>query len=194
MDKKSIRAKIKEKKAMLSQEEIQLLSLKIAEKFFELSEYKNADTVFVYMSYNQEVETGPIMSRAFADGKRIALPRVKAEDGNGRKLTLNEQTMEFVFIDENTVFIENGGIKEPTDGPVADCGALVIVPGLAFGKDSNRIGYGGGFYDRYFASHKDKQFIKAALCYEFQVYDELPSDEHDEKVDVLITPENTIYL
>ena len=112
MDKKSIRAKIKEKKAMLSQEEIQLLSLKIAEKLFELFEYKNADTVFVYMSYNQEVETDPIISRAFADGKRIALPRVKAEDGNGRKLTLNEQTMEFVFIDENTVFIENGGILE----------------------------------------------------------------------------------
>lgn len=186
MDKKSIRTKIKELKSLLSGEEIQKRSRIMAENLFELPEYKEAGNVFVYLSFNQEVDTEPVIRKALADGKKVAVPRVIPEDEYGRKLPLNEQTMEFIYIDENTAYTEHGGIREPVSGDVADSDALVIVPGLAFGKDLNRIGYGGGFYDRYFAEHEDRTFMKTALCYDFQVFDSLPSDAHDAKVDILI--------
>ena len=87
------------------------------------------------------------------------------------------------------------GIPEPKDslleaGPhriASENSMLVLMPGLAFDDKLNRVGYGGGYYDRYLASHPDTEFIKVALCYEFQVLDEVPHTDLDMPVDILIT-------
>lgn len=186
MTKSEIRKLITERKKRLTMEEITERSNVLAGKLFELDEYKNADTVFVYISFNQEVRTAPIIERALNDGKRVAAPRIISCDPFGIKLPLSVQYMEFVYLDENTVWREYKGIREPADGAVADEDALVIVPGLAFGRDLNRIGYGGGFYDRYFAC-SERELFKVALCYGFQVFDSLEVDGHDVKIDKLIS-------
>ena len=182
-----------ELKSRLSREEIAGISLRLAERLFKLPEYDNADTIFTYLSFNQEVRTAPLIERALKDGKKVAVPRIEQLDENGRKLPLFEQKMDFVYVDENTVYGMKMGIREPLNGIIADCDALVIMPGLAFGRDMNRIGTGGGFYDRYFADHPDREYIKVALCYDFQVFDTLPSEEHDIRIDILITPESVQY-
>ena len=179
-DKKEIRALIKQKKAELTAEEIERRSYVLAARLFDRIEYKEADTIYIYLSYNQEVMTEPIIERAFSDGKRVAVPKTIMRQ------SLSENYMEFIYINDETVFEVKKGIQEPVDGEIADTDALVIVPGLAFGKDMNRIGYGGGFYDKYFSAHKERKFFKVALCYDFQVFDTLDVEEHDEKIDVLI--------
>ncbi|MBQ1895642.1 MAG: 5-formyltetrahydrofolate cyclo-ligase, partial [Clostridia bacterium] len=74
------------------------------------------------------------------------------------------------------------------DGPPAVYGkVLMLMPGLAFDEHGNRIGYGGGYYDRYLERNRDKEYTKVALAYPFQVFDEIPADPHDEKVDAVIT-------
>ena len=159
--------------------EIERRSYLLASALFETEEYKNIDTLYVYLSYNQEVMTEPIIERALADGKRVAVPKTFSAG-------TADKWMEFIYITDETEYEIKKGIQEPVDGETADADALVIVPGLAFGRDMNRIGYGGGFYDRYFASHKDRNFSKVALCYDFQVFDTIDAEEHDEKIDVLI--------
>ena len=69
--------------------------------------------------------------------------------------------------------------------------ALMIMPGLAFDRTGNRLGHGRGYYDIYLASHRGAEIKKAALCYDFQLTDEIPHEVWDERADIIITPNET---
>ena len=113
--------------------------------------------------------------QAIRDGKRVAVPKVIGDE------------MVFIYI-EDLSGIEDGycGIPEPVeDGPVAeDPTALVLMPGLAFDPQGHRIGYGGGFYDRFLAS--EPQHPTLALCYDFQMLPHLETEPHDIPVDTVL--------
>ncbi|MDL2311041.1 5-formyltetrahydrofolate cyclo-ligase, partial [Peptostreptococcaceae bacterium OttesenSCG-928-C18] len=79
-------------------------------------------------------------------------------------------------------------LRTPVDNDIID---LVITPGVAFTKDKYRMGYGGGFYDRFFANLK-KPPLKIALAYDFQIVDELPSEDYDIPVNIIITENQVI--
>lgn len=175
MDKKSLRREIREKKLAMATEEIEQASLRLAERLFETPEYKNALSIYGYLSYNQEVRTEPILRRALRDGKRVAVPKVFGDE------------MRFLWMDDLTQVAPGYyDIPEPiADGPVADDDmALILMPGLAFDPAGHRLGYGGGFYDRYLASHHDHKLV--ALCYDFQMFDHLDTEAHDIPVDLVI--------
>ena len=116
-----------------------------------------------------------MLQQALKDGKRVAVPKVYGEE------------MRFIYITDLSR-VEKGyaGIPEPIDdGPVAeDPTALVLMPGLAFDKDGHRIGYGGGFYDRFLAQEKDHPTL--ALCYAFQMLDTLETESFDVPVDCVL--------
>ena len=130
--------------------EIDQCSAELAEKFFALEEYKKAAAIYGYLPYNQEVRTVPMLERAIREGKRVAVPKVYGEE------------MKFIYLDDLSR-VEKGyaGIHEPIDdGPVADDPtALVLMPGLAFDPEGHRIGYGGGFYDRFLAAEPEHPFV-----------------------------------
>ena len=98
--------------------------------------------------------------------------------------------MRFIYMDDLSQ-VEKGyaGIPEPvSDEPVAnDTTALVLMPGLAFDSSGHRIGYGGGFYDRFFAS--EPEHFVLALCFDFQIVDSLPVEPHDRLIDAVLTEE-----
>ncbi len=168
MNKTEIREYIRRKKREMSEEEIQRRSALLAEKLFESDVYKNAGTVYGYVSYNQEVRTLPILERALRDGKRVAVPKVFGDK------------MKFICItDLGSLEKGYGGILEPTaDGPIGDDkDALVLMPGLAFDRAGHRIGYGGGFYDKFLAEEPGHPTV--ALCYDFQVFERIETEEHD---------------
>lgn len=192
MTKQEIRSEISYKKSLLTRKEIDERSLILADKFCALDEYKNTKCIFAYVSYNQEVNTKYIIEKAWADGKRVAVPKTLA---SGNTLNKNGKVipdyMEFIYIDSFDE-LEDGyvGIKEPCfdEKKVAqEKDVLILMPGLAFDKEGNRIGYGGGFYDKYLSSHYDMKFTKVALCFEFQFFDSIPIDPHDEKMDFVLT-------
>ena len=175
MDKKQLRREISARKKAMTPAEIEQCSAELAEKLFVLPAYQEATAMYAYFSYNQEVRTLPILRRAMADGKRVAVPKVYGDE------------MRFLWL-EDLAAVAPGccGIPEPVaDGPVADDPtALVLMPGLAFDRTGNRMGYGGGFYDKYLAAHPNHPTV--ALCYGFQVVDHLDCEAHDIPVDKIL--------
>lgn len=175
MDKKALRKEIREKKRAMSQEEIRSRSEKLGELFLSSEAYQNAKTVYGYLPYNQEVRTVPMLEQALRDGKKVAVPKIYGD------------TMKFLYLDDLSQVEKNSmGIPEPVaDTPVAeDKTALVLMPGVAFTKKGDRIGYGGGFYDRFLAEEPDHPTL--ALCYDFQIVDHLPTEEFDIPVDTVL--------
>ena len=172
MDKKELRRQIREQKRAMTEEQIVTAGARLGELFLNCPEYKAAKTIYGYLPYNQEVRTVPMLEQAMKDGKRVAVPKCYGDQ------------MRFIYLDDLSQ-VESGyaGIPEPiADEPVAeDKTALVLMPGLAFTEDGNRMGYGGGFYDKFLAAEPDHPTV--ALCYDFQMVDYIPTDDYDIPVD-----------
>ena len=175
MDKKELRRKIREQKRAMTEEQIVTASARLGELFLACDQYKNAKTIYGYLPYNQEVRTVPMLEQAMKDGKRVAVPKCYGEE------------MRFIYMDDLSK-VEKGyaNIPEPiADGPVAeDKTALVLMPGMAFTTDGKRMGYGGGFYDKFLAAEPNHPTV--ALCYEFQMVEDLPTEEYDIPVDCVL--------
>ena len=175
MDKKALRATIRQRKRAMSEQEIVTKSQKLYELLMETDLYKNAKTFYGYMPYNQEVRTVPMLEQALRDGKRVAIPKCYGSE------------MKFIYLDDLTK-VEKGyaNIPEPIeDGPIADDPtALVLMPGMAFDPQGHRIGYGGGFYDKFLAAEPDHPTL--ALCYDFQMMPHLETEEYDIPVDCVL--------
>jgi len=175
MDKTALRREIRDKKRAMTQQQITDASARLVELFVSTEFYRDAKTLYGYLPYNQEVRTIPILERAWADGKRVAVPKVYGDE------------MRFIYITDLTQ-VEKGysGIPEPiADEPVADDPtALVLMPGLAFDRAGHRIGYGGGFYDKFLAAEPNHPTV--ALCYEFQMQESLETEEFDVPVDCVL--------
>lgn len=175
MNKQELRRAIRERKRAMTEEEIVERSNALAEKFYNSPVYQAASTIYGYLPYNQEVRTVPMLQRALDEGKRVAVPKVYGEE------------MRFIYLEDLTQVSKGyAGIPEPiADAPVAeDQRALVLMPGLAFDPQGHRIGYGGGFYDRFLAQEPHHPTL--ALCYEFQMQAHLDTEEFDIPVDTVL--------
>lgn len=175
MNKSELRKYVREKKRAMTAEQIAQKSQELAQLFYTTEAYRNAKTIYGYLPYNQEVRTVPMLQRALEDGKQVAVPKVFGDE------------MRFIYLtDLSAVAPGYAGIPEPVaDGPVAeDPHALVLMPGLAFDRQGHRIGYGGGFYDQFLA--KEPEHPTLALCYDFQLFETLQTEEHDIPVDVVL--------
>ncbi len=176
MNKKEMRTYIRTKKRAMTETQIVSASRRLGEKFREHPLYQNAKTIYGYLPYNQEVRTVEILEQAILDGKKVAVPKVCGDH------------MKFLSIDDFHTQVGPGyaGIPEPLfDEPVAnDPTALVLMPGLAFDAQGHRIGYGGGFYDRFLAEEPDHPTL--ALCYGFQMVEHLETEAFDIPVDAVL--------
>ncbi len=175
MDKVTLRKHIKERKRAMTEEQIVSASERLGALFIQSEAYQNAKTIYGYLPYNQEVRTVPMLQRALEDGKQVAVPKCYGEE------------MRFIYLTDLSQ-VEKGycGIPEPiADGPVAeDPTALVLMPGLAFDRQGHRIGYGGGFYDKFLAVEPEHPTL--ALCYAFQMVDHMETEEFDIPVDTVL--------
>ena len=175
MDKKALRAQIRALKRAMTEEQIVTKSDRLGELFAQSELYKNAKTIYGYLPYNQEVRTVAMLEQAIRDGKKVAVPKCYGD------------TMKFIYMDDLSK-VESGyaGIPEPVaDEPVADDKtALVLMPGMAFTSNGDRMGYGGGFYDKFLAAEPDHPTL--ALCYDFQMVESLPTEEYDIPVDCVL--------
>lgn len=175
MDKTTLRMQIRQKKRAMTPEEIESSSQRLKDLFLQSALYRQAKTIYGYLPYNQEVRTVPMLEQALADGKRVAVPKIYADE------------MKFIYLTDLSK-VEKGysGIPEPIDdGPLGDDPfALVLMPGLAFDQNGHRIGYGGGFYDKFLA--QEPYHPTLALCYAFQMVTDLPTEDFDVPVDLVL--------
>ena len=175
MDKAELRRSIRARKRAMTEEEIEARSARLGQLFAQSEAYKAAKAIYGYLPYNQEVRTVPMLEQALRDGKKVAVPKVYGEE------------MKFLYLDDLTKVAKGyAGIPEPiADEPVADDKtALVLMPGLAFDPEGHRIGYGGGYYDKFLAAEPNHPTL--ALCYEFQMLPKLDTEEHDIPVDTVL--------
>ena len=175
MDKQALRKEIREKKRAMTEQQIVSASERLGQLFLASEAYHQAKTIYGYLPYNQEVRTVPMLQQALLDGKKVAVPKCYGDE------------MRFIYLDDLSK-VEKGycGIPEPiADGPIADDKtALVLMPGLAFDPQGHRMGYGGGFYDKFLEKEPDHPTL--ALCYDFQMLDHLETEPHDIPVDTVL--------
>lgn len=161
----------------------------IKDKFFESSFYKESENIFIYISYDSEINTKYIITRAIKEGKKIYVPRTE----------FSTKLMNAVIIENFDNLVESRyGILEPKkDEPFIDPNDLdlIVVPGVAFDKNGGRVGYGAGYYDRYFKrinNENKSKIVKLALAYDFQLMDKVPTDEEDVLIDAVMTEKQFI--
>lgn len=162
--------------------ELSQRSARAAERLLALPEFAGAGVVMLFISFGSEIVTLDLVRRALALGKRVAAPRTRLE---GRELIPGE-----IADPERDLTPGLWGIPEP--GPECPTVApeeleAVIVPAAAWSEDGHRLGYGGGYYDRFLRRAPEAHWIGLGL--EVQVVPEVPHQEHDLPVDVLVTDE-----
>ncbi|WP_303721411.1 5-formyltetrahydrofolate cyclo-ligase [Malonomonas rubra] len=153
------------------------LSLRIQQRLVAAECFCSAETLALYSPINNEVHTDNLLAIARSQGKKVCYPRV-AGDG-----------LQFVAI-ESLAELQPGafGVAEPIGDQQLDAQMidLLVVPGVAFDQDGFRLGYGKGFYDREL-SRMAQSTVSVGLCYEFQLCDSLPIEEHDQQLDYVVT-------
>lgn len=199
MDKKELRKIKMHERDSLSRNETQALSDIITEKILSLKEYNETDTILTYVSCRSEVMTDSLILAALKAGKKVGVPKVEGD------------IMNFYYIN-GLDDLEAGyfGVREPKQHIISDTslssgnrtadplvsdpsGCLMIVPGLAFDTELNRIGYGKGFYDKYFLAHKDKSFVKCGIAFDIQLCKKIEADRYDQPLDMLVTDTSVMY-
>lgn len=183
--KKALRKSIQKCRDSLSNESKQKRSAVIIQKFLGLRQYNSSTNILAYFPFRSEIDICTIIEKALGQGKRIVFPKV------------NKEKLDLYYIKSLSRGLEPGryDIMEPIP---SECEKalpleidLVVVPGVGFDPGMNRLGYGGGFYDR-LLREIPPQAPRIALAFDLQVMDHIPVSEHDLKIDVLIT-ESCIY-
>ena len=155
-------------------------------------------TIFLFLSTDHEIDTQSLLEAALKDGKKVFAPKVSFEPKNAEKLVFYGVTSPLgpwekgaFGIREPAVSRQCAGDGGPTAAPVTpgDFPALIVVPGLAFDRNGNRLGKGGGYYDRFFGEldTKGNNYTALGLCMDFQVVGSVPAGEKDKKMGWVIT-------
>ena len=165
----------------------------ITDRYLELDSYKVAGIIFVYSAMAKEILTQGIIHTALNDGKKVALPKIRTGVKAGAE-------MDFVFINKDTEY-KSGvyGILEPVSGEFISVNNVndnieMLIPGLCFDIKGRRIGYGGGYYDRYLTKYPKDKFHITALAYEYQIFESLPFDKNDKPVNLIVTENRRIEI
>ncbi len=183
LNKSQIRKKFIHLRNSLSREEIEYKSQIIQKRLLRSNEFKKISSIGLYFPIGSEVRTDLIMRESKTQLKDIAFPKILKEN--------------IVFVkykcDGKDEFIRGKyGIMEPASLEEIDI-QLVVIPGISFDRSGNRIGYGKGYYDKFLQNHRI--VLSFGLSFESQIFEDIiPSEDHDQKINALITERNSYYF
>lgn len=213
--KKKIRQELLHKRKQLSNGEIQKRSEKICKQLVKLEEFQESKTVLIFVSMPDEVQTNCLFRAGLEQRKLLAVPIVQKKpeplllsalsESHIRELLFSnpvdngntgDTLMERKVDSKNTNWTRSAfGILEPHQDTVRPVSIseidLIVVPGLGFDKDGMRIGFGGGHYDRLLAKTHNST-LTVAVAFDFQIHNNIPHNDHDKKVDMVITDREVI--
>lgn len=183
MGKSELRKEIQEIRDEMPLEIRKRKSTQIIRKLLDTSVYKEADVVLCYVSCKSEVDTFPFLRQVISDGKALYCPRVVGKNMIFLRVFSTEE------LKEGYMGILEPSLSDAFTPMLGEKKALCIMPGLAFDKQKNRLGYGGGFYDRYLSIHSD--FVNTvALAFSEQILEAIPDAKEDVKPEMIITDED----
>lgn len=189
VDKGTLRQEILKKRDALAPRERSARSARILNRLIALSEYHGARSVFIYADFLSEVMTREIMVHALKNGKRVLASKTLVQE---KRLVLTD------ILDPARDLVPGYmGIPEPRDGIVRDIPYaeidLILTPCVGYDEKGNRLGYGGGYYDRLFQDMR-QDTLKIGLAFEVQVVPEIPSEDHDVKIPIIVTEDRVIRV
>lgn len=166
-------------------DEIDEKSKMIFDNLLKIEVFNSCNTIMAYMDFNNEVKTDYIINHFLKSGKRVLIP---ITDLKTRQIIPCE-----IKDIENETIISTFGIREPKKEFIRKVDKneidLVIVPGVAFDKEGYRLGYGGGFYDRFLSN---LNCTSIGIAFELQIFNCIPKEDHDIKLDYIVS-EKCIY-
>jgi 5-formyltetrahydrofolate cyclo-ligase len=177
-----------EKRNSLPPAAINTKSAAIQERFAHSDDFNYARILASYYPVGSEVRTQRIVSIALKSNKLVALPR-----------TVRDHIKFYQILSNADLIPGKFGIREPSissdssDSCVSDNIDLLLVPGIVFDTNGYRIGYGYGYYDRFIARKKNS-IVSVGLAYEFQVCENVPRSDNDQKINVLVTEKRMLYF
>lgn len=176
--KKEIRAYIRRIRRELNPLEEEIANEAIASRLCGLAEITGAECIYCYVDYNHEAATRGLIQGWLAGKKRVAVPRVEG----------NEMTFHYINSLDTDIVCDSRGLPGPREGLMKACeeDALVVMPGVAFDRSNHRVGYGGGYYDRFLSQERGHDTV--ALAFDFQVLLEVPHEPFDIRPRLLVTP------
>lgn len=180
MDKRDMRRKVKALRSMLLESEKAAAAEEVFSRLETTAAFMLADRILMYHSLPDELSTRRFLDK-WHSKKRFYLPRV------------NGVNLDILPYDESRLELGAFHIEEPTGNEVVDPEdiELIVVPGVAYDRKGNRLGRGKGFYDRLLQTTKA---TKIGVGYEFQMFDSIPVEPHDVKMDMVITQNTTIRI
>jgi 5-formyltetrahydrofolate cyclo-ligase len=160
----------------------------IADKLLDLKEYRDAKNVLLFASFRNEVDTFPVIKDALKNKAVVVLPRVN---------TIKKELELFSIRDVEELRPGYASIPEPEPDDARSFPStnidFILVPGLAFDSQGRRLGYGGGYYDR-LLERLGPGPVRVAVAYTEQIIDNVPSTDHDKKVNIIVTDMGTITV
>lgn len=179
MEKKVLREKIQGRLKKMSRPEYEHQSYLIAQQLFNTADWQNASVIATTISRKPEVDTYQIIRKAWEEKKRVVVPKCYPKD---KTMVFRELT---AFNELESVYY---GLLEPIEEKTAAVAKneieLMIVPGLAFTRKGYRLGFGGGYYDRYLQDFQGKKI--SLLFKDIQLVEDLPVENHDLPVQAII--------
>ncbi len=198
-EKKIIRKRIINLIKSRTEEELESFSIKISENAAALDAWRESDCILTFLSMKGEFNTEHLISRAQSEGKCIAVPRMEGKHINFYKIFNPDAGINLDIYSD--MVVNKFGIREPADdlsrvypGDYPGNKFLIVVPGLAFDREKNRLGKGGGYYDRYIAElqRSGKNYTLTGMCFEFQLIKKIPSGIFDKRVDIIVTEDEVV--
>lgn len=185
MDRQELRKSILAARQQLSTWEVAEQSQRAADHLQSLVQWEQARIVLLYVSFRNEVETRDLIDRAIAEGKRVLLP---VSIKKTRELQLYPVEGSDDLVEGAYGIMEPRREQEPVHPEQVD---LIVVPGVVFDRQGNRLGYGAGYYDR-FLERCRTDATRVALAFDLQMVEQLPSEPHDQRMDYIVT-EKTVH-
>ena len=183
--KEKLRKKIMDTRKSLPDSDVLEKSKQIKKRLFEMTEFKKADTILFYVSYDNEVYTHDMIKENLSSGKNVIVPITDKE----KHCLILSKLNNWEDLECSTY-----SILEPKKNCIREVSLdkidLILVPGVVFDESGNRIGHGMGYYDKLLKNSKNATHI--GLAFEVQIVDNIPAEDHDVKVDRIVTEERII--
>ena len=181
--KKQLRTDLKQRRSLVSESKRKDMSQQICKYLYEIDEFNQAKSIFCYISYLSEVETHNLINDIIGRNLALAVPKIM-EESEMFAVPLSDLS----DLEPDKMGILTPKFNQSASGPFD----TAITPGVGFTVTGERLGYGKGYYDRWFSQNKVK--TKIGIAFEVQLVDQLPTEKTDISLDILVTEERIIDL
>ena len=185
LDKIALRKALRQQRAQLTREQVTAASEAVARQILACDAFCKAKSVMGFLAFGKELSVDLVLEAALAQGKTVAVPHIVSDTGF---VPVRLKHLQGFELDRYGI----RSVRPPLEISKPEAFDLVLVPGVAFGRDGSRMGMGAGYYDRFLSF--SKQAVGLRVAYDFLLQSSLPSDEHDVKMQCIVSESGIITL